>query len=199
MKELWKQIKECQDCPFLLDPINMGRKEIGWGSGSEVMLIGQSVKGSGSRSDRFLLELMGEAGIRNDQICFTNISKTSIPSGMLMNQEQKEHCYGHVNDEVVMRRPKLIITLGSLAREWSGNEDFDAGLTGDFPLQKDGEVIRWKVPIYSIANPDAIKYNRITRKEIIKQIKNAINYGREIQHMDESGREVRQDSSGTEV
>lgn len=175
-----KVVKACVDCPFLFDQVNNGRREFMWGQGNEILFVGQSPapsnteKREGSRFDKFFKEVLSKTEIRPETVAFTNISKATIPPGGKLNEEQKAHCFDHVGFETAHLKPSLVVTLGTLAREWSGNESFGDLLIGKFPYEEvDGSIRTTVVPIYSMEHPASIRYGVVKEKLIIDRLNQA--------------------------
>ncbi len=179
IEKIKSEIENCAECPFLFEPINRGKKELMWGEGKEILIIGQSPsisdveKKEGSEFDKFLKSLFDEAGINFNSARFTNFCKASIPPGGSLTQSEFEHCSEHLLDEVIAVEPTMIITLGRLGKQWAGNK-FREGSIGIF--EEEGRIIQ--VPIFSLVHPGTIKHQRIEKEEFIRQLKEAYNYGK---------------------
>lgn len=182
-----KVIRSCTSCPFLFDQSNNGKRELMWGESNEILFIGQAPalsnieKKKGSRFDKFFEGLVRKSEIPFESIAFTNISKAAVPSGKILSQEQKEHCFDHVSFEVAHLKPRLVITLGTLAREWAGLSSFGESDLGVFSCEElDGTITTTHVPIFSMEHPGSIKYHKITENHIINRLNQAYHYGEEL-------------------
>jgi len=173
-------VRHCVECPFLFDPINNGRREMMWGNGTEVLFVGQSPalsnkeKRKGSQFDKFFEKIVRKSNIDFDKVSFTNVSKATIPASQSLSEEQKIHCFDHVGFEVAHLKPELVITLGTLAREWSGLTSFGEFTIGRFPYEEeDGSITTTIVPIFAMEHPASIRYGAVREKDIINRLNEA--------------------------
>jgi len=115
LKELNILIRDCTEC-------SKGPKELGWGTPEKILFVGQcptqnSVEKIGGESnfDLFFLDLLARIGITEKDFYFTNAVK--IPKRTYdLSIEEQDHFLGHLLDEIVLIKPKLIIALGNSAK-----------------------------------------------------------------------------------
>jgi uracil-DNA glycosylase len=123
---LVKQIRACQRCPGLNEP-GVTQAAPGYGSpSSPVIIVGQSLckpcmeaqipftGGSGRLLDRAL----DAAGLRKNQVFITNVVHCHPPNNRPSRPLEIENCSEYLLRELAAVRPKLVIGLGTDARQW---------------------------------------------------------------------------------
>jgi uracil-DNA glycosylase family 4 len=156
LQQLYKEIKECQACPK--SGWASGHKKIGWGTTNKILFVGQSpaftslgqVEGE-SKFDKSFLSLLDEAGICRSDFFFTNLVKfPPIKDEIKFSKEDLEHCYKHLDDEISLVKPLIIVSLGYSSSNWLRQYAF-------------GEV-------FFIAHPGIVKYKMMTREQYVAKL-----------------------------
>ena len=122
LEKINKEIQECPYCPFIEYEFNKVR-ELGFGEKGKIMFIGLAPAISSNRSqgqsrfDFFFENLLKQVGIKRSDYYFTNLCKTAQPRDIILDEEQIEHCKGHLMQEILEVDPILIVFLGKVVRE----------------------------------------------------------------------------------
>ncbi|MCW4005940.1 MAG: uracil-DNA glycosylase [Candidatus Bathyarchaeota archaeon] len=123
LEELHEQIKQCKKCPLWRDAKNVvvgeGHKD------AKVMLVGQNPgkdeDASGrpfvGRSGKFLTNALAEHSIDRSQIFITNIVKHVTPQNRKPTAAETQACLPHLQAQIRLIQPKIIILVGASARE----------------------------------------------------------------------------------
>jgi DNA polymerase len=144
MEELKRQVLECRSCR-----LRDGCRQVVFGEGNpeaRIMVIGE---GPGEEEDRLGRPFVGKAGQLLDRILqacgferFThtfiaNIVKCRPPQNRIPTPEERISCRPHLNEQVRIIRPSIIILLGATALQ--GLIDPQAKIT-----QARGSWLRWE-------------------------------------------------------
>ena len=114
-------IRECRDCPLGLTRTNAVPGE--GPPNAQIMMIAE---GPGQNEDRqgkpfmgaagkFLDELLPTAGLTRDDVFITNMIKCRAPDNRDPKPEEIRACDKHLERQINIIQPKLIITLGAFA------------------------------------------------------------------------------------
>jgi DNA polymerase len=118
LEKLNEEIRECQNCE-----LEKTRTQVVPGSGnvnSDIMFIGE---GPGKNEDlqgepfvgaagKFLNELLGEIGLKREDIYIANVVKCRPPNNRDPKPEEVQACWPWLEKQIEIIKPKLIITLG---------------------------------------------------------------------------------------
>lgn len=121
---LVRDIKECTKCR-----LHLGRKNAVPGSGkidASLMLIGEApgatedemglpfVGAAGKLLDSILMEL----GIKREDLYITNVVKCRPPNNRQPARDEIDACSIYLESQILLIKPKVIVTLGAIAGEW---------------------------------------------------------------------------------
>jgi DNA polymerase len=67
---------------------------------------------------RFLEELLASIGLRREQVYITNVIKCRPPNNRDPLPQEIESCRKHLQRQIELIRPKLIVTLGRYSLAW---------------------------------------------------------------------------------
>lgn len=122
--KLIRDIKECTRCR-----LHLGRKNAVPGSGkidSGLMLIGEA---PGATEDEMGLPFVGaagklldsileELGAKREDLYITNVVKCRPPNNRQPARDEIYACSIYLESQILLIRPKVIVTLGAIAGEW---------------------------------------------------------------------------------
>jgi uracil-DNA glycosylase len=114
--------RSCVRCPQLV----AARTTVVFGAGdpdADVLFVGESPGRSEDRQGlplvgapgRLLTELLGELGLRREDVYVTTALKCRPPSGRDPLAEELAHCREHLHAQIATIRPKVVCTLGNFA------------------------------------------------------------------------------------
>jgi uracil-DNA glycosylase family 4 len=120
---LRSEVLLCTDCP-----LRSGAKNVVFGDGdphARVMLIGeapgQSEDESGKpfvgRAGKLLDSILGEAGLRREEVFIGNIAKCRPPQNRLPDPAEVRACLPHLRAQMRIIRPKFVVLLGALSSQ----------------------------------------------------------------------------------
>jgi len=121
---LVEDILSCTKCR-----LHMSRRKAVPGDGrrdAEIMLIGEA---PGATEDELGLPFVGAAGklldsvledigLKRSDLYITNVVKCRPPNNRQPARDEIESCSLYLESQILMIRPKVIVTLGSVAGEW---------------------------------------------------------------------------------
>lgn len=136
LENIEKNIMGCDKCPRLRDVTPIPYPHIYYGKSLKIMVIGRNpglehdYKGVSSeefmkvykerflisRVGQYLLEHLGEKIVMNS-LFFCNVCKCSSPNNEKLMPSEKERCYEFLEQQVKTIKPKIIITLGTDAKD----------------------------------------------------------------------------------
>ena len=119
--QLYRDVSTCTKCP-----LHGGRTKAVFGSGNadaELMFIGEA---PGAEEDRqglpfvgragqLLSTLLGEIGLRREDVFIGNILKSRPPGNRDPQPEEIEACWPYLERQIELIEPKVIATLGNFA------------------------------------------------------------------------------------
>jgi len=119
--ELYRDVTTCTKCPLHVD-----RTKAVFGSGNadaDVMFIGEA---PGAEEDRqglpfvgragqLLTQLLGEVGLRREDVFIANILKSRPPGNRDPQPEEIEACWPYLERQIQLIEPRVIATLGNFA------------------------------------------------------------------------------------
>lgn len=129
LNSLNQRIRTCTDCGLAVT-----RQHAICGEGdrlSGVMLIAQApgnVEDKSGRmfvgpSGKILNDLLKSAGIRRDEVYMTNMIKCYIPKCRRPSKNEIEQCTKHLENEIGIVKPKIIVPLGFHATRYLFNKN----------------------------------------------------------------------------
>ncbi len=124
LEELYARIASCPDCDLCHT-----RTHAVPGEGppnAEVMFVGeapgfyedQQARPFIGPAGRFLDELIASAGLRRDQVYITNVIKCRPPDNRDPLPTEIEACRQHLQRQIELIKPKVIVTLGRYSLAW---------------------------------------------------------------------------------
>jgi uracil-DNA glycosylase len=119
--ELYHEAKDCQRCPLAAT-----RTKVVFGSGeanADLMFVGEA---PGAEEDRqglpfvgragaLLTELLGEIGLRREDVFIANVLKCRPPGNRDPQPVEIESCNPYLERQVALIEPKVVATLGNFA------------------------------------------------------------------------------------
>ena len=119
--ELYHEAKDCQRCPLAAT-----RTKVVFGSGNanaDLMFVGEA---PGAEEDRqglpfvgragaLLTELLGEIGLRREDVFIANVLKCRPPGNRDPQPVEIESCSPYLESQVSLIEPKVVATLGNFA------------------------------------------------------------------------------------
>jgi uracil-DNA glycosylase family 4 len=119
--ELYHEASDCQRCPLAAT-----RTKVVFGSGNanaELMFVGEA---PGAEEDRqglpfvgragaLLTELLGEIGLRREDVFIANVLKCRPPGNRDPQPVEIESCSPYLEKQVNLIEPKVVATLGNFA------------------------------------------------------------------------------------
>lgn len=121
---LIEDILRCTKCR-----LHLSRRNAVPGSGrrdAEILLIGEA---PGATEDDMGLPFVGaagklldsvleEVGIKRDEIYITNVVKCRPPNNRQPERDEIDACSLYLESQILLIKPKIIVTLGAIAGEW---------------------------------------------------------------------------------
>ena len=143
LEELYHRIAICSDCDLCRT-----RTHAVPGEGSpnaEIMFVGeapgfyedQQARPFVGPAGRFLDELIASAGLRRDQVYITNVIKCRPPDNRDPLPAETEACRKHLQRQIELIRPRLVVTLGRYSLAWFFPRDSIGKVHGQ-PRLRDG-------------------------------------------------------------
>ena len=122
--ETWKSTLACTACPLAET-----RRKVVFGDGdpdSKLMFIGE---GPGAdedeqglpfvgRAGQLLTQILNAAGISRKEVYITNIVKCRPPGNRVPTQEESVMCGRHLQTQIMLINPMLIVLLGNTPTRW---------------------------------------------------------------------------------
>jgi uracil-DNA glycosylase family 4 len=119
--ELYREVASCTRCP-----LHAGRTKTVFGAGNAdagLMFIGEA---PGAEEDRqglpfvgragqLLTRLLGEIGLRREDVFIANILKSRPPGNRDPQPEEIEACWPYLERQIALIEPRVIATLGNFA------------------------------------------------------------------------------------
>jgi DNA polymerase len=119
--QLYRDVSTCTKCP-----LHEGRTNAVFGSGNadaDLMFIGEA---PGAEEDRqglpfvgragqLLTQLLGEVGLRREDVFIANILKSRPPGNRDPQPEEIEACWPYLERQIQLIEPRVIATLGNFA------------------------------------------------------------------------------------
>ncbi|HEX6946700.1 MAG TPA: uracil-DNA glycosylase [Acidimicrobiia bacterium] len=113
--------ENCHDCP-----LSATRTNVVFGVGSleaKLMFVGEApghnedIQGEPfvGAAGQLLNELLGEIGIRRDEVYIANVLKCRPPGNRDPRPEEIDACKGYLREQIRMIHPEVVMTLGNFA------------------------------------------------------------------------------------
>lgn len=125
-------------------------------------------------SGKMLDELLGEAGVRRDEIYITNLIKCRLPGNRRPKQDEIDACARFLDREIALIAPEVIVPLGYYAARYVLKK-----YNAPMPEQKAefhhvfGRLVRaGNQKIFPLPHPASLLYNKSFRPMMLK------NYGK---------------------
>lgn len=165
LAELREQARGCERCPQLA----ANRTTVVFGSGdpdADLLLVGEAPGQNEDRQGqpmvgapgRLLVELLGEIGIRRDEVYVANVLKCRPPHNRDPLTEEIEHCRSYLEQQLLLIQPKVVCALGNFATKLL--RDDPAGIRavhGQVEVRLIGQRAVWLLPLF---HPAAALYQR---------------------------------------
>jgi len=124
LEELYRRIASCPDCDLCQTRTHAVPGE--GPANAEVMFVGeapgfyedQQARPFVGPAGRFLDELIASAGLRREQVYITNVIKCRPPDNRDPLPTEIEACRGHLQRQIELIKPRLIVTLGRYSLAW---------------------------------------------------------------------------------
>lgn len=129
LEELHRRIASCPDCDLCR---TRSRAVPGEGPpDAEVLFVGeapgfyedQQARPFVGPAGRFLDELIASIGLRRDQVFITNVVKCRPPNNRDPLPGEIEACRKHLQGQIELIRPKVIVSLGRYSLAWFSPRD----------------------------------------------------------------------------
>lgn len=126
LDQFYTDLEKCDKCPTK----GHTTKEKGWGVPGKILFVGQcpapssiDKKEGESDFDKFFISLLEEVGVSKNDFFFTNLVKSPMSSSTmgLLTREELDHWYDHLDEEIGLIRPKVIVTLGKFSGAWGAS------------------------------------------------------------------------------
>src|SRR5690554_5125560 len=115
--------ENCHDCP-----LSATRTNVVFGVGSleaKLMFVGEApghnedIQGEPfvGAAGQLLNELLGEIGIRRDEVYIANVLKCRPPGNRDPRPEEIDACKGYLREQIRMIHPRVVMTLGNFATQ----------------------------------------------------------------------------------
>lgn len=189
--KLVRDIKECTKCR-----LHLGRKNAVPGSGridSGLMLIGEA---PGATEDELGLPFVGAAGklldsileelrTKREDLYITNVVKCRPPNNRQPARDEIDACSIYLESQILLIKPKVIVTLGAIAGEWvcSRMGIKWLGVTRMRGRIYRGRILGLPVTLVPTYHPAAILRNRGEVEHLREDLETAL---RELARMEES-------------
>lgn len=165
LAELREQARGCERCPQLA----ANRTTVVFGSGdpdADLLLVGEAPGQNEDRQGqpmvgapgRLLVELLGEIGLRRDEVYVANVLKCRPPHNRDPLIEEIEHCRSYLEQQLLLIQPKVVCALGNFATKLL--RDDPAGIRavhGQVEVRLIGQRAVWLLPLF---HPAAALYQR---------------------------------------
>lgn len=155
--------RSCTRCPQLA----AARTTVVFGAGdpdADVLFVGESPGRGEDRqglpligaAGRLLTELLGEAGLRREDVYVTTALKCRPPSNRDPLAEELAHCRSYLHGQIALVRPKVVCTLGTFATKLLREDPAGIkGVRGRAEVRTLGERTVRLLPVH---HPDAALY-----------------------------------------
>ena len=141
LEELYRRIASCPDCDLCQTRTHAVPGE--GPANAEVMFVGeapgfyedQQARPFVGPAGRFLDELIASAGLRRDQVYITNVIKCRPPDNRDPLPTEIEACRQHLQRQIELIKPRLIVTLGRYSLAWFFPRDAIGKVHGNLRLR----------------------------------------------------------------
>jgi uracil-DNA glycosylase family 4 len=170
LKKIEEEIAACEKCGLCKTRTNTVP---GYGSAeAEILFIGE---GPGKNEDeqgrpfvgaagKILESMLGEIGLTREDVFITNVVKCRPPMNRDPLPEEVEACYGYLEKQVDLIKPKIIVLLGRHAMD-RFLPGLKISLDHGKPKRRNGQVY------YPIYHPAATIYHQALRVDLEKDFK----------------------------
>jgi len=121
LKEMEEEVKRCRRCQ-----LREGCKQVVFGEGnpqSLIMLVGEGPGGDEDRLGRpfvgragqLLDRILEAAGFKREEVYIANVVKCRPPNNRTPTHEEVKACYPHLQRQIKIISPRIIICLGALS------------------------------------------------------------------------------------
>ena len=156
---LYRELRDCGECPLAATRTNLV-----FGSGdadADLMFVGeapgfhedQQGRPFVGRAGKLLEELLGEIGMRRDEVFITNVLMCRPPGNRDPLPEEIEECEPHLLKRIELIEPRVICTLGNFATKLlTGSR---RGITSVCGRPQERELSGRTVRLYPLFHPAA--------------------------------------------
>ena len=179
---LIRDILGCTKCM-----LHLSRRNAVPGSGrvdSEILFIGEA---PGATEDEMGLPFVGaagklldsvleEVGIKRDEIYITNVVKCRPPNNRQPERDEIDACSHYLESQILLIKPKIIVTLGSIAGEWVSKR-MNIKWLGVTRMRGNiyrGRILGLEVIFIPTYHPAAILRNRGNLEDLKKDLRTAV-------------------------
>ncbi|MBI4233128.1 MAG: uracil-DNA glycosylase [Chloroflexi bacterium] len=170
LEELTQHIRSCTDCALSHGrtcavpgegPSNPGVMFIGEGPGFHEDQQGRPFVGP---AGRFLEELLASADLRREQVYITNVVKCRPPNNRDPLPGEIEACRKHLERQVALLKPGVIVTLGRYSLAWFFRTETVS--------KAHGRVKSWNgTPLLALYHPAAALHQGALRQTLVEDFK----------------------------
>lgn len=186
-EELESSIKSCTRCI-----LHKYRKNAVPGEGSKTSLVMFIGEAPGATEDelgrpfvgaagRLLTMILESLGIKREQIYITNVVKCRPPQNREPEEEEVESCSIYLESQLLLLKPKLIVTLGNVA----GKKIFSMGMKQWEGVMKTRgkiyviDILGLGISVLPTIHPAAALYNNSLQNILINDLKQVVDVIRE--------------------
>lgn len=162
IQDLQREILECNKCP-LLEYNN--EKILGTGEKYRIMLV-EFAPTLRERNSHLLKNLLSKVELREDDYYLTSVCKTKINKGILLTEDQIDHCMKHLIAEIVLIKPQVILIFGKEARQAFALRFPEESRKREFYLENE----KHKTVLFPVTDPKILFFQPEYEKKIVKQL-----------------------------
>ena len=207
LKEVAEQTAECTRCK-----LHFSRKRAVPGSGdphTSIMFIGE---GPGFHENQqglpfvgaagnFLDELLGEAGLKREEVFITNVVKCRPPGNRDPQSEELEACKPYLERQIAAINPDVIVTLGRISMGYFINNGKISSIHGRSFWSSGRMIVPMYHPAAALHQPslrDVVKGDFVELSDLINKAKETRQNNPDLASMSLEDHENDQDDSATE-
>ena len=207
LKEVAEQAAECTRCK-----LHFSRKHAVPGSGdphTSIMFIGE---GPGFHENQqglpfvgaagnFLDELLGEAGLKREEVFITNVVKCRPPGNRDPQSEELEACKPYLERQIAAINPDVIVTLGRISMGYFINNGKISSIHGRSFWSSGRMIVPMYHPAAALHQPslrDVVKGDFAELSDLINKAKETRQNNPDLASMSLEDHENDQDDSATE-
>ncbi len=183
--QLYRDVSTCTRCPLYAD-----RTKPVFGSGNadaQLMFVGEA---PGAEEDRqglpfvgragqLLTQLLGEVGLRREDVFIANILKSRPPGNRDPQPEEIEACWPYLERQIQLIEPRVIATLGNFAtKKITGSQTGITRVSGTPQVHELGGRTVFVLPLFhpaaALRTPSVLETLREHFKQLPRLIAEAL-------------------------